>query len=431
MTLEEQVRADPRFAAYSPAKQMQLVGLARQRDAATAPRPQGPTRSMALEALPVSGAILGGFAGGPLAPVTAGLGAGIGEEAAQFIETTQGKRQAANIPDILKTAAIQGATEAVAGPALKLAGRGFQAGARGARTLGTKIVEATMPRSTYEANLVRAYRANTPFWQRVTAAFKKPLQSFHPFPSEPQTVAKTIVEKGLMGTEAGLGVQATRAARSLWKDLVKPALQQSQQRVPIPQFFDEIEQQIIRDTDELSRQADLIEALGKLKKTYENVADVPLTKLQRLKEGWEEFIPEGAHSGEPIQSTAKDVRDMAADKARTIIYDALGPDIRQAYFDYGNLKQVMKHGTRAMTGGKLRGGSGGLLSAFKDMAVTPVSTIGAQTVYRVIAPTISGVGKGMELIGQSGARRVADVIPGMFKVGKDVSGIPALIQENP
>ena len=427
-SLEQQTRADPRFAALKPEQQMQAVGTARRKDLDAGlrteassgtvlpgppPTPEStdpPTRSLAMEALPVGGAIVGAMATGPAAPVGAALGAGIGEEAAQTIESLRGQRQQADVPGVLRQAGEQGAMEAVGGPVLRAAGRAV-------KTVGGKIVEASIPRSMYEARLVQAYRAARPFWERVTAAFTgagKP---------PPQTVAKTLVEQGLAGTEAGIGVQAKRATRSLWNDMIQPALRSSAAKVDLGHFFDEVESGIKATNPELARQADLVEALQSLRDAYKGVGEISLEQLQKLKRGWAKFVPEKAYMGKPIAGAFNDVKDMAADLARRKIYTELGPDVRQAYLDYGNLLNVMEHGQRAMTGGRLRGGFGGFWSAIKDMAVTPVSTIGGQVVYRVGKATehVGGApfkNATMKVIGPPGARVLRDAIPGAFEVGR-------------
>lgn len=400
MTLEEQVRADPRFAKYPPLKQMQLVGLARKRDT----EGKSPaTRGIFMEALPVGGAIVGGMAGGPAAPLTAALGAGIGEEAAQTIESLRGQRQHADIPAVLRTAGTQGVMEAVGAPVAKAAGRVLKAA-------GPKIADAVLPRSMYEARVLQTAKAAQPWWQRVADTMRGRVGR------GPQTVAKTIVQRGLAGTETGLGVQAKRATRMLWNKTIQPALKQSRTKIDMPSFFDEIEAHIVNTNPELARQADLIEALQSLRQSYERVGDVSLEQLQRFKQGWAKFVPEKSYLGKPIGGAFNEVKDMAADQARREIYAELGPDIRKAYLDYGNLTNVIEHGQKAMTGQLRRGGFGGFWSAIKDTALTPVATVGAQVVYRT--------GKGLELVGAPGARVIRDLLPGIPEVGRDIQSVP-------
>lgn len=363
------------------------------------------TRSWGMEALPIGGAIVGGTLGAasPLpggAVMGAGGGAALGEAAAQFLEKRQGQRQQFDAPAMLRTAAEQGAMEAVGGPIIRGVGRGLKAGA-------SKLLEMALPRSMAEARWVQAYRAGAPLWERVTAAVTGK-------GGGPRTVAQTITEKGLVGTETGLGIQAKRAAEGLWKGSLAPRLRASPVKVPLPTFFDEIQQQIVKDTPELARQTDLLEALDALRESYKSVGDVSLEMLQKLKQGWAKFVPEKAYRGKPIAGSFNEVKDMAAGLARQKIYDALGPEARQAYLDYGNLLGVMEHGQTAMTGGRLRGGFGGFWSAVKDMTLTPVATLADQVVYKA--------GQGIELIGKPGARFVRDIIAGVPEVGRTISG---------
>ena len=55
-----------------------------------------------------------------------------------------------------------------------------------------------------------------------------------------------------------------------------------------------------------------------------------------------------------------------------------------------------------MTGQKLKGGTGGLLSEIVSKAVTPVGTIAGNVVYRV--------GQGLEFIGKAGAKTLDEVL---------------------
>jgi hypothetical protein len=194
--------------------------------------------------------------------------------------------------------------------------------------------------------------------------------------------------------------------------VLQPALRSNPTRIHLPDFFDSIEAAIKRDTPELARQGDLVEALDSLRESYKGMSDISLEQLQNLKRGWAEFVPEKAYRGKSIAGAFNQVKDEAADLARQAIYDALGPTKRQAYLDYGNLLSVIEHGQKAMTGGRLRGGFGGFWTAIKDMALTPVATVGGQVVYRT--------GQGLELIGKPGARVVRDILAGAPEVGEEI-----------
>jgi hypothetical protein len=151
----------------------------------------------------------------------------------------------------------------------------------------------------------------------------------------------------------------------------------------------------------MSRQKSLLEALEALKEDYKGIDEIPLKKLQDIKSGWAQFIPDKSYQGRPIAGAFKDVTAKAADKARTTIYDTLGSDMREAYIDYGNMKALEELGIKAMTGTGLKGGFGGFWSTVKDMALIPVTTIGGKVLYRT--------GQGIEIIGNAGAKTLADI----------------------
>lgn len=280
-------------------------------------------------------------------------------------------------------------TGAIAGLAAPIAGV--------IKGVGKGAAEFVVPTSAKEAGLIQSYKAAVPFWKRVLSGITGEALG------GPTTAAKTSFEKGLVGTESMIGVQAKKAGNNLWNKLIQPALNQSKTKVNMPAFLNGVKADIIKEVPEVSRQNSLLEAIDAMIADYKNVGEVKLPELQKFKEGWAAFVPEKSYRGKQIAGAFNEVRSMVADKARTTIYDSLGPEVKKAYFDYGNLKGLQELGKTAMTGSKLKGGFGSFWSAVKDMAITPVGTLGGQTVYKV--------GEGVELIGKQGAKVVSDIIP--------------------
>jgi len=217
----------------------------------------------------------------------------------------------------------------------------------------------------------------------------------------PITEANTAARKGLMGTEWKLGVQAKQVAGELWDKTIKPALESSKAKVNMKSFFTELERDI-RKTADLARRADLLEGLSALKESYKKVGNINLPKLQAYKEGWAEFVPEATYKGKPIASSLKAVKDLAAEKARGIIYKNGGEGIQQAYIDYGNLKSIMKAGIKSVSDPAKKGISSNVWHFLMDKAVTPVATVSGNILYKT--------GEGLEFIGKSGAKKVQDII---------------------
>lgn len=352
---------------------------------------------------PTGGAILGGMAGGALgglvsSPTVLGIPAGVlaggaagaaagaaGGEALQQ-KLFSGKIDAGKVG---KEALEYGTTEAIGGPALKLAGSALKSG-------GQALAKAVIPTSAKEAKVIQNYTANKPFWERI-GDFVQGKKS-----EAPHTVAQTAFDKFIVGTESQMGSQAKRTSEKLWGDLVQPALKKAGS-VDMPMFLSNVEQRIIKENPELSRQKGLMEALDALKEDYNGVSSVSLDDLQNFKEGWAQFVPDKAYRGKPIAGAFRDIQNTAASEARKQIYETLGPEVKQAYIDYGNLKSLQELGQSALTGAKLKGGAGSFISGILEKALVPAGTIGGQVIYKT--------GEGVELIGKPGARFIRDLFP--------------------
>lgn len=263
------------------------------------------------------------------------------------------------------------------------------------KSVGEGIAKVFIPKSDAEAGMLQAYKASTPFLERVKNVLGIGSGK------APSTAASAAFDKGLMGTESGIGVQAKRAQTKLWTGLIKPALTQSEEKVNIPSFLQEAEQKITSETNDPTRLGILKNALASIKEDFGDVKDVSLAQLQKYKEGWAEFVPEKAYKGQPIAGAVNDVRNTLASMARQKIYGALGDNVKQAYLDYGNLHGITALGRKAMTG-TVKGGTGTTLKNIIEMTTVPIGTLGGQTIYKA--------GQGIELLGRAGASTVRDVL---------------------
>jgi len=141
--------------------------------------------------------------------------------------------------------------------------------------------------------------------------------------------------------------------------------------------------------------------LSSSRNDYRLTKEVSLERLQAIKEDWAKFVPEKAYKGKPITGAFNDIKDTAAGLAREKIYKALGDDVRQAYFDYGNLKGLQEMGQKALTGAGFKGGFGGFWTTVVNKGLTPTLTVGGKTIYRI--------GEGIEFIGKSGAKKLGEL----------------------
>ena len=220
--------------------------------------------------------------------------------------------------------------------------------------------------------------------------------------NKPITEADTAARYGLVGTEYRLGVQAKQVAQQIWDDIVSPRLNKVKGKIRMKSFLGEIEKDINR-TPDLTRRGVLREALDVIKEDYKKVGGFSLSKLQNYKEGWAEFVPEGAYKGKPIGAAVKEVHSLMADRARQLIYKYAGADIKQAYIDYGNLKSIEKAGLKSTIGEpSAKSFSRNIWEFVMNKAVTPVATMAGKVLYRT--------GEGLEFIGDPGAKTVGEVV---------------------
>lgn len=353
--------------------------------------PYGKVAGLAGKAVgKIGGNVISGATGGYLADV--GYGLTEGETTGEALTPGAGTAIGAAIP--------------LVGPTLRGTGRAVS-------KLGEKTVETVIPVSKREASILQTYKANNPFFKRVADVLQGTEQA-------PTTAGKTATRTtagqtlpGLFGTKSQIGVQAKRAKDSLWKDVIQPRLRASEQAVDLDGFFAKVEDDIIKSNPELSRQKSLLEALNAVKEDYAGTKAVSLEGLQKLKEGWAKFVPDKAYQGKPIGGAFNDVRNQLADEARQTIYSQLGDDVKQAYFDYGNLQGLTEMGKVSMTGQKLKGGTGGLLSELLSQTITPIGTVGGQAVYRL--------GKGIEFVGNLGAKNLGEALGVNLKFPGDMA----------
>lgn len=341
----------------------------------------------------IGGAVAGGVAGAPLGPLGIYGGGVAGASAGGAAGEALGQRfegKPLNTKQIATTGVEQGAFQAIGGPVASLAGKVLKVAGQG-------IAKTFIPTSAKEAQLLQSYKAATPFLERMKILAGQGAKK------APQTAAQTAFDKGLVGTESMIGIQAKRAANKLWDGLINPALTKTPAKVNMPAFFAELEKKIVSETPELSRQKELLNALSALKDDYTNVSDVPLAQLQKFKEGWAKFIPDKAYKGKPIAGSFRDIQNMAAKNAREVIYGALGPNVKQAYFDYGNMQALQELGQKAMAQGLIPpGGTFTGLHALYELITVPIGTIGGQTVYKV--------GNGIELLGPPGVLTLGQLL---------------------
>ncbi len=277
-------------------------------------------------------------------------------------------------------------------PAINKAGTVMKAAGEKATGVG---VTMTVPTRM----AVQSYEAQQP---SLIGRVKGFLTGEKPVGTKPITEANTAVRNGLAGTEWQLGVQAEKASNGIWKDVVQPALKASKEKINKTQFFDSLRKRIIAENPDLTRRKALLEGLDAFAADYKNVNEFGLEKLQNYKEGWAKFVPDKAYKGQPIAGALGDVRNMAAQDARRIIYEKLGDEVKTAYLDYGNLQSIKEAGIKSVDALRSKGVSRQVWEAILDNAVTPVATFAGQVLYKT--------GQGFEMVGRKGAKTMRDLV---------------------
>lgn len=268
-------------------------------------------------------------------------------------------------------------------PAISATGRTLQATGRVASRAGLGI-------TSKEAILVQAYKARAPVGQRISAALTgKDL-------GRPITGAETALKKSLFGTESMIGVQAQRASKNIWDKVIAPALKSSKKSVDMPKFINNLGKQVDEIVDP-SRKKELKLALDAFKEDFSGIGKVNLTQLQKYKEGWAKFLPQKAFKGQDVSAAFKQIQNLAAQRARKLIYKSLDSvEGKAAYFDYGNLQGLKELGQKAMTGSRLKGGAGSFVSGLYHTVITPITSVGGLTLYKT--------GQGLEFVGRQGTK---------------------------
>lgn len=281
------------------------------------------------------------------------------------------------------------------GKALQKVGSAVENTAGITKSLGTKAYEAALPLSEKEAQLLQTYKASTPLKDRLSNFFAGQVTE-----GKPRLTAQTAAEKNLKGTESMLGVQAKRETEKLWSNTIQPALQSIPDKIQADDMFVSVEKEIAKIKDRTKRKS-FIDALESIKEDYKGVSDFSYEEAQGIKSELDQSLPEKMFRGQNVTGAANNVRKYMADFIRNKTYKALQDvNIRKDYLDYGNLKGLMKLGTNAMKSQKLKGGFGSFVSGLTEYAVTPVATIGGQTLYRVANGMHFVAEKGLKKFGQ-------------------------------
>jgi len=271
---------------------------------------------------------------------------------------------------------------------------------KGLKKVGVKTTGIGMESSMATRKAIIDYQATKPtLIQRVANFFTGKKVPIGP---RPMTEAETVARLLTPGTEHQLGVNAKRVQANLFNRVISPSLKATKDKVDMKVFFNELTKDVVKSNPDLARRNVLLKALKSFKDNYSHVSKVGYEKLQNYKSNWARFIPEKAYRGEPITGALNEVRKIASDKARGMIYDKLGPVVGRAYLDYGNLITIYEEAYKTQRPIDRMFFSRAIWENLMDKVVTPVTSTSGKVLYKT--------GEGLEFVGEKGMKNVGEVI---------------------
>jgi hypothetical protein len=306
-------------------------------------------------------------------------------------QPAQVAKTAAKISPSLATSAVTTA---------KAIGTGLKATARG-------VTGLTLRPSPQTANKIIAFKAQVPELDAIEKIMKAPI-----------TPAQTATEKGISGiTESSIGIQAQRIKNNLYKNKIKPTLENSTETITKEELFKPIEDKIASTVSDAQKK-ELIDTYNILKKEYKNTDSWNMLSADKLKDELDATLPEKIFRGKPVSSAYQELSfDMAnaiREKIANVFRDV---ELKKDYYDYGNLKEISNLGSKAVsTGVKIES----LRNLFK-MLVTPISSVGGKYLYKL--------GNAFEFIADKGVKTFGEYLESKgFKMPPTKDGIKQKIE---
>lgn len=250
-----------------------------------------------------------------------------------------------------------------------ITGKGLNWGGKRLKGAGRTLNEKVLPTTIREAEMLQKFDAG------ATG-------------TRPRTIGETAVERGISGTQTGIGTKATATKSKIFTEEIKPALKGSSEVITRDELFKPLEEKISK-TLEPGRKAELKSALDAIKDEY---ADAKFDKLtledaQVIKSGLDEFTPQKSFKGQEISNAYNQLRADMANNIRQQTYNKLSDiGIKAKYLDYTNLLELEKLGIKARTQkgiGFKPGGTDTLIRDLWDMAAIPLGTTAGKWLYKI------------------------------------------------
>lgn len=234
-------------------------------------------------------------------------------------------------------------------------------------------------------------------------------------------VADTAMRYGVWGRDVAIGMKASEAANTLWTSTVQPAVQSVTSKIYGNDILKMVESQV-RGIKDPVRRADMREALKTLKAEYGSKG-YSLETWQEIKSEIDEITPAKGFKGDEIVSPRVQLNHNFADAIRGFTYDLLkSEDIRRAYLDYANLRELVTRGAKTAA---MRSGS----------PITSPYQLLYQTLENMTQPAVTGAGVLLDRLTRpkslgggpksQGALRAADTTKGKPTVPRTNGGVPS------
>lgn len=252
--------------------------------------------------------------------------------------------------------------------AVKAGGETINWGGKQLKGAGKTLTEKVLPTTTREAEML----------QKFEAGVSK---------DRPRTVGETAVERGISGTQTGIGTKATATKSKIFTEEVNPALEASKEVITKEELFKPLEEKIA-ETLEPGRKAELQSALDAIKEEYADPRFDTLTlkDAQTIKSGLDEFTPQKSFKGQEISNAYNQLRADMANNIRQQTYNKLADiNIKAKYLDYANLLELEKLGIKARTQKGVAMKPGGFATQVRDlwdMAAIPLGTTAGKWLYK-------------------------------------------------
>lgn len=200
--------------------------------------------------------------------------------------------------------------------------------------------------------------------------------------NEMQTVAKTAKKYGISGiTESGVATQAERVRRTMWDKTIQPAMSKIKDDIYIGDVFKNVSARLqkVADPTELKELRDGLKAVFE---DYGRHGKMTIEQADNLKSSLARKLPQKVWNGKDVTGVTNTIRYEMSNELRNLIANKLPKQIKEAYYDYGNLKTIIDRGAASLTKSYQEGGFGKVVGKVLKTVETPITTYGGRAIQK-------------------------------------------------